>query len=96
MIEPGARSRPIFAGARLPNVSMTSTEVPTHLVPASGYTNMLAEPWYIMRHGEARWSGDAVRPSCNNQDASDAADPRLGTRIGLAPRGISSNVTSFV
>jgi hypothetical protein len=41
---------------------MISAEVPTGLVPASGYTNMLAEPRYIMWHGEALF-GRGMRPS---------------------------------
>jgi len=46
--------------------------------------SMLAEPRDNVWHGEGRFAGNRRSYFRKNLDASDAADPRLGTRIGLA------------
>jgi hypothetical protein len=84
--KPGARRGPIFGEARLPNSPMILRKLLICLNPASGYTNMLAEPRYNVWHGEGRYAGIPDNHSRRNLDASNPADPRLGTRIGLAPR----------
>jgi len=45
---------------------------------------MLAEPGYIVRLGEAHRSGNGWEHLVPNPAVIDAADPRLGARIGLA------------
>jgi hypothetical protein len=64
---------------------MVLTKLLICLIRGSGYTNTLAEPRYIVRHGEsAIRSMHAHLPP--NEDASRAIDPRLGTRSSPALR----------
>jgi hypothetical protein len=70
--------------ARLPHSPMILTKLLICLDPASGYTSMLAEPRYNVWHGEGRYAGDPGDHFPKNVDASDARDPRLGARTGLA------------
>jgi hypothetical protein len=63
---------------------MILTKLLIGISPKSGYTSMLAAPRYDVRNGEGRYAGNPSKHFSKNPDASDAADPRLGTRIGLA------------
>jgi len=85
----------IFGGARLPNVAMILTKPLVCLVPTSDYAHTLAEPRYIVCHGEPDCSATYDHLGANH-DASDTADPRLGTQIGVTRRWNSpTSVASF-
>jgi hypothetical protein len=75
---------------------MILTKAPACLVPASGYTNTLAEPGgYRVNKGKVRCTGYASDHLWAHQDASDTADPRLGTRMSLAQGLELTNVGAF-
>jgi hypothetical protein len=64
--------------------------------PQHDYANLLAEPWHIMCQAKSRgFRLNVSEHLMPNQNASNAAYPGLGTRIGLAqgldsPRSVAS------
>jgi hypothetical protein len=79
---PGRRNNRFWWG-EAPERRYDFDEAASKLNPASGYTNTLAEPRYIARHGEPDCSANAYDHLGANQDASDTVDPRLGTGIAV-------------
>jgi hypothetical protein len=52
--------------------------------PAFWLHSMLAEPRDNVWHAEGRYASNPSNHFSRNLDANDAADPWLGTRVGLA------------